>query len=271
MGALVSRFDWYECTFDGGDEEKVALPLAFSLGGTVSRGKARNGYAACLVIERGGSVLAQVFGNSARVGEVHIAVTSESCDEVVPVLRSLHPDHRVSRADSSVDFQADFDAIDSVVLAFATERGLSHRIMSNSDGGATRYIGSPRSEIMARIYKKSEQLRALHPEAASQVQDGIVRFELVARPGKRDVKELVSRMHPDEMWGLSSWSKLLAELVLSVDAERVSTHFRRPTDWNRALFFLGVQYGPMMLRRVELVGLQQARGEILAAFGLPNA
>lgn len=263
-----ARWDWYEATLDGLDDERVAPALALALNATVVRGKGRNGYAQCWVVERADVVLAQVYGRSARLGEVHITVTSESCDEVVPLLRRRFPAHRVSRADSAVDFGADFDTLDVQVLAFATERGLSHRLITNSDGGATRYVGSPSSEVQMRLYKKSEQLRALHPEAADTVPDGIVRFELQARPGKRHVKELVGTMAPDDLWGLAKWSAELALLVLEIDAERVPTHFRRPTDWSRALHFLGVQYGPIVQRRADLVGFDQARSELLAALGV---
>lgn len=268
--SIGARFDWYEATFDDADDDRVAPALALSLGGEVSRGKGRNGYATCSVVERAGTVLAQVYGRSARSGEVHVTTTSESCDEVVPVLRRLWPDHRVSRADSAVDFAADFDALDVIVLAFARDHGLSHRLITNSEGGATRYLGSPSSEVQVRVYKKSEQLLALHPESAADIVPGIVRFELVARPGKRDVKESAGTMHPDALWGLSKWSKELALVVLNLDAERVSTHFRRPTDWGRAMHYLGIQYGPMVERRAELVGIDRAREELLAALGLGN-
>jgi hypothetical protein len=167
-----------------------------------------------------------------------------------------------------VDFRADFDELDQRVLVFATEHRLSHRLITNSDGGATRYLGSPRSETQLRLYKKSEQLRALHPEAAESVPDGIVRFELVVRPGKRDVKEILGRSAPDDAWGFSEWSAELAGMVLAIDAPRVSTHFRRPADWTRALHFLGIQYAPMVQRRAEQVGADTAVEELVEALGL---
>lgn len=268
MSAVGSRWDWYEATFDGVDDDRVAPALALALGGRISRGKSRNGYAVCEVIERGDDALVQVYGHSARLGEVHVSVTSESCDEVVPLLRRLYPEHRVSRADSAVDFTADFDELDARVLAFATDRGLTHRLITNSDGGATRYVGSDRSEVMMRLYKKSEQLRALHPEKSSEIPDGIVRFELQVRPNKRQYKEILGRVTPDDAWGFSQWSGDLAELILSIESDRVSTHFRRPSDWTRALHFLGVQYGPMVQKRAEVVGFDQAARELLGALGL---
>lgn len=195
--------------------------------------------------------------------------TSESCDEVVPIIRRLWPDHRVSRADVAVDFAADFDELDARAVALVEGRGVSHRLMTNSDGGATRYLGARASESSVRVYKKSEQLRALHPDRAASIPGGIVRVELVTRPGKRDVKERAARMEPDEFWGFGQWTLVFAAEMLGVDADRVPTHFRRPSDWARALHFLGQQYGPMMQRRAADVGADQAVSELLEALGLP--
>lgn len=265
---LGCRFDWYESTHDGLDEGLAASKFAAALGGRVSTGKGRNGYAICHVITRGDDEIVRVYGRSARFGEIHVQVSSESCDEVVPLIREWWPDHRVSRADVSVDFAEDFDTLDGRAVELVERRGVSHRLMTNSEGGATRYLGSVSSEITVRVYKKSEQLRALHPDRASEIPDGVVRVELVARPGKRDVKERAARMQPDEFWGFGQWTQAFAVELLGVDAERVPTHFRRPSDHARMLHFLGEQYGPALQRRVEAVGRAQAVAEVLDALGL---
>lgn len=267
MSALVSRFDWYAATIDAADDGRVSSGLALGLGASLVRGKGRNGYAECWAVERGDDVLAHVYGRSARTGEVHVVASSESCDEVVPLLRRRWPEHRVARADSAVDFAADFAQLDRLAVGFAEARGISFRLVTNSDGGATRYLGAPSSEVRLRVYKKSEQLRALHPER-SDIPDGIVRAELQVRPGKRDVKEATSSMTADDIWGLSAWSRDFAAELLDLDAPRTATHFRRPSDWSRALHFLGQQYAPMVARRAELVGLDQARTELLDALGV---
>lgn len=271
MIGLGARFDWYEMTFDGHDDGRESLRLAVRLGASVTPGKGRNGYASCVNLERGDDTLARVYGRSARHGEVHIVTTSEACDEVVPLLREFWPEHRVSRADSAVDFVADFDTLDASALEFARARGISHRLITNSEGGATRYLGAMSSEVAVRVYKKSEQLRAMHPERAADVPDGVVRFELVARPGKREAKIAAASSTADDLWGFSQWSQLFAVQFLGIDAPRVSTHFRRPSDWSRALHFLGQQYGPMIARRVESVGVDEARRQVLEALGLSGA
>ena len=268
MIGLGARFDWYEMTVDAHDDGRESLRLALRLGASTSVGRGRNGSASCVNLERGGDTLAKVYGRSARAGEGHIVTTADSCDEVVPLLREFWPEHRVSRADSAVDFAADFDQLDRAAVAFAESRGISYRLITNSEGGATRYLGSMASEVAVRVYKKSEQLRALHPERADEVPDGVVRFELVARPGKREAKTAAASATPDELWGFSQWSQLFALDFLAIDAPRVSTHFRRPSDWARAIHYLGQQYGPMVARRVESVGVDETRRQVLEALGL---
>lgn len=267
MNALASRFDWYAATIEDADDGRVPSVLTLGLGAALVRGRGRNGYAECWEVQRGDDVLAHVYGRSARSGEVHVVASSESCDEVVPLLRRRFRAHRVARADAAVDFAADFAQLDRMAVEFAKRRGISYEYIVNSEGGATRYLGARSSEVRLRVYKKSEQLRALHPER-TDIPEGIVRAELQVRPGKRDVKEATASMSADDVWGLSAWSKEFAAELLDIDAPRTSTHFRRPSDWSRALHFLGQQYGPMVAKRAELVGADRARGELLDALGV---
>lgn len=268
---IPARFDWYEWTADGLDDDRVAPAIALALGGSVKRAKGRNGYATSYLVERDGARLARVFGHSSRAGEVHVETESEACDEVVPLVRRLWPDHRISRLDSAVDLLIDFDAIDERALALAGERGLSHRLVTDSAGGATRYLGAPSSELRVRVYRKSEQLRARYPERAAEVPDGIVRVELQARPGKRHAKEAASRLTAEEVWGLGRWTQEFARELLTIDAPRVSTHFWRPDDWARSRHWLESQVAPVVARRIDEVGRERATAEVLEALGLLGA
>src|SRR5579875_874224 len=121
MPPALDRFDYYAATVDDADDGRIPAFLALSLGGSLSRGKGRNGYAECVHVDRDGEVLAQVYGRSARAGEVHLVVSSSACDEVVPLIRehSRYRDHRVSRADVARDFTGDFEAELERSLAFA--------------------------------------------------------------------------------------------------------------------------------------------------------
>ena len=266
MEALRSRFDWYEATLETFAD--AASILATGLGAQLARERGRNGYAECLSVVRGRDELARVYGRSARIGELHVVITGESCDEVVPAFRRLFPEHRVSRADSSVDLVADFEAMDAAAVSFARRRGLTFRLITDSEGGATRYLGASTSEVRVRVYKKTEQLRAIHPERASEVPEGVVRVELQGRPGLSAAKAAVAGLDADGLWGLSGWARVFAAEMLEVDADRVSTHFRRPSDWSRILYYLGVQYGPRMRDRAGEIGTEAVLAALVGALGL---
>lgn len=263
---IGSRFDWYEGTFYAWDD--WPSHLAVILGATASAQPGRNGYAACLALSRGPDELCRVYGRSARIGEQHIVITGSSCDEVVPIFRSLVPEHRVSRVDTAIDLLADFNRMDKRAVQFAESRRLKHRLMTDSDGGATRYLGAPTSEVRVRIYKKSEQLRQAYPERASEVPDGVVRVEEQVRPGKAATKAATALLTPDGLWGLSDWGSRFAADMLGVDSERLPTHFRKPSSWVRSSHYLALQYGPLVRGRLDEVGQEQATKEVLELLGL---
>lgn len=262
------RFDWYEVTFDDADEGLVSSQLAATLGARLVQHKGRNGYAIAYAVVRGEDELCRVFGRSARFGEVHVEVTGESCDEVVPIIRERWPAHRVSRVDSSYDFLEDFSRLDWRAVRFAEERGVSYRLITDSAGGATRYLGSRTSEASVLVYKKSEELRAKYPARADKVPDGLVRIELCFRPSKRATKERAATMSPDELWGFSRWAKHFAAEFLNVSAASVPTHSRRPSEWSRLLATLERQYAPGVQRRVLEVGGAEVLEDLLRAFGI---
>lgn len=266
MSELRSRFDWYELTFEGWDD--AASTLSVVLGGQLRHGKGRNGYAECVEVLRGEDELVRVYSRSARIGEVHLVISGAACDEVVPIVRHLWGTHRVSRADSAVDLEASFDELDEHAVQLARQRGLTHRLIVDSDGGATRYLGAPSSEARVRVYKKSEQLLALHPDRAASIPRGIVRVELQLRPGKREAKEHAAELSADELWGMSRWAADLAQELVEIDAPRVVTHFWRPSDRSRALHYVGVQYGPLMRAWAAEVGREAVLAELGGIFQL---
>lgn len=265
--SLGSRFDWYSATFQDVDEFSMVEALALALRGHASLGKGRLGYARCQTIERDGLALARVYTGAARAGEMHVASSGDACDQVVPLLRQVAPNHRVSRADAAIDFAADFATLDDLAVAFAEARRLSYRLVTDSDGGATRYLGATSSDYMVRVYKKSEQLRKSAPERAHTVQDGIVRAEVQVRPPS-GFKASVAAMSADAIWGMAKWGQAFAREFLDIEALRVKTHFSKSSDYARALHWLGVQYGPMVRARCLDAGSESVRRDVLAALGL---
>lgn len=266
MSDAEPRFDWYSCTLDTMEPDRIVGGLAVVLGAEVRQVRGALGYGVAWELHQGEDLLVKVFGRGSRLGEVHIQVIGDACDRAVPVLRSLWPEHRVARADVAIDLEAVFNDLDAVVLDFAKERGLKFRLVEDSDGGATRYLGSRKSEYSMRLYKKSEQLRA---KGCADVPDGIVRLEVEVKPGKRTVKEALAALRPADVFGFSRWGTDLVEAVLGLSVVRTRTHFRKPTNWAAFLAnFVAVQVGPGVRGRVAEVGKEQAVSELLEALGV---
>jgi len=263
-----ARFDWYEMTFDGEDDGRELMLLSAALGVRPIAARGRNGYAAAQAFDRAGVRLCVVYGSSARAGELHIEVQGGACDELVPVLRRLWPEHRVSRLDVAVDMFASFDTLDAACLAAVESSGVRHSLIVNSEGGATRYLGSPKSEVRVRVYKKSEQLIALRPHLAHEVVAGIVRAEVQVRPSKREVKARAATLSPAACWGFAQWSKTIAAAVLGFDAERTVTSVNASSDWRRIRHYMQRQYGPAVAKRALEVGTVAMAAELLELFKL---
>lgn len=264
---LETRFDYYQCTLR--DAPAVPEQLGVIFGAERRPIAGRWGYSQGTELLVDDSVSAVVYTGSARDGETHVVVSGASCDRVVPVIRSLWPAHSVSRADSALDCFASFEDLDRQVLRFAQEHGLKHRLVTDSDGGATRYLGAPSSTAMARVYKKTEQLRSKLPAPdAANVPDGVVRFEMQTRPGKAAQKAAAATMTADDLWGFTKWGKQFAGSFLALDVERAEIAPVTPSTWSKALYWLQQQYGAQIRARAADVGTAALLAELQEAFEL---
>lgn len=267
MVKIMPRFDWYSATLSDSHGAEVANKLARVTNAGISLGKGRFGYRRKYALEHDGETLVNVYSDSATPGEVHIEIMSVGCDKYVQEVRQLWPLHRVSRADSAEDFLGDFEELKKRCIAFAEERSIKHRLVQDSDGGATLYLGATSSEYMVRLYKKSEQLRAKFPQR-SDIPDGVLRLELQARPSKSQKKERLATMEAGDLFGLSKWTSSLANEVLGQSVEYVKLDVAPASDWSNLLFHLSKQYSPSILRRLETHSPDEVYGEVLQALGL---
>jgi len=67
---------------------------------------------------------------------------------------------------------------------------------------------------------------------------------------------------------MSKWTTQFSSEFFTLDAEYVQLQFKRPSDWSRALHYLGEQYGPSIARRLETHDRDLVRDEVLQALGL---
>jgi DNA relaxase NicK len=111
------------------------------------------------------------------------------------------------------------------------------------DHGRTIYLGSRNSQVFLRIYEKGKKYAA---ELGIPLTDELrnwIRVEVEFKPQNRKSKSLASILTPDAIWGTSAWLADFAQEAFAMEAERININQRRESDQQRALRFMGSQYG----------------------------
>jgi hypothetical protein len=237
-----------------------------------------HGYAhsAVLANERGFDVARVWHGGSHEYP--HAVVSGEFAQAGSELIRASFPEHKVSRVDVRQDFGGEgaYDAIQPALLDAAQR----HRVKVNTAGdhlltmkGRTCYVGSPKSNVMMRLYDKAEQLRAqlAVPRGACPVAYGLVagipehlaRLEAQIRPKTAEQKAAFATMEPVEALGAAHWMREVWKIVAGLELQPVKLgQVWRPADHERAYRFLLGQYARVFrqmhqdLGSWECVGLQ---------------
>lgn len=253
------RFDWYQATVRD-DERTVLDVLSAGLDGAVKPASAMNGYHRGYVIEADGSKVARVLAGGPN-GWPNIAASGDDTDAFVPLVRSAWPGlHRVTRMDASEDFDGagTWDRLYAEAIGLADERMIKvdqagdwHRL----EYGRTLYLGSRKSAVFARLYEKGKQLRELALDDGAHISPDLCRMEVQVRPEKH-ARETASHGSPEHAWGYADWTRELALRVFALDVERVHIRERRESDLDRAVHWMGRQYGPMFEALVEREGTE---------------
>lgn len=259
------RFDWYQPTVAENPVRIVdELSRRLAPGGKVEEGRGRHNYWQSFTIcDRAGDRVAMILCGGPN-GDPNITASGPACDAFVPLVRELWPDHRVTRADVAEDMQGEgvYEALETVCRATAAGHGVKGLAFVPDDpaDGRTYTMGSRASDVTARLYDKSAELRRrLPPERHSEVPDNVARLEVAVRP-RKVWRELASKMRPEQFWGMSGWTAALAADALSLQVERITMQAGRETDHERSVRFLLRQYGPTLWRMYEDHGDWQAVG-----------
>lgn len=282
-GSNSAVFDWYAATVDV-FPDMVWRELAAELGAEVREARGLHGYPAGKDFVRAGDVVAKmIYGGEASP---HVWASGADAPDLARVLRALWPWHYVTRCDVAYDFlegepwQPLYEAAVTVAdyLESGEPRRRPLRLATIGDwvredegypGGRTLYVGSMKSPVMARLYEKGKQMRALYPDQLDKYAAGWVRLELQVRP-EGDARREVARLEPAAIWGTARWSRELHSRVFSSELSPVLMARHRPADDDRAWRALLSQYGPLLRRRVDQVaptGLE-ARQAAYQALGL---
>lgn len=245
------RFDWYSATIPGGADE--VLGVLSALGG-VERCRPLYGYGEGVRVARGEEVVAMAFWGGVNGYEsVHVQASGDRTPEVVEVVRSEWPSHRVSRADACRDYSHLGAWRRLVKLAIGVAR--DHEVKTRTVGdwvegkdGRTLMVGSKTARVQARVYEKGKQL-------APFGDPNHVRVEVQVRPQGAEAKESLCVVPPERLWWSSQWSADMAGRLGEPKLEAIAI---RPavaaSDEQRARYWLAVQYGAVLGRWGEEVG-----------------
>jgi len=142
--------------------------------------------------------------------------SGEHAPSVAALLRGMPWPHRVSRADSALDYEGDgaWKTLKDYLILFAQEHEIrlgqaGDWINEDDPKGRTLYLGSRKSEKFLRCYQKGRQLG--DPESTW------VRVELQVRP-EGSQREKASSASPDDLWGYAAWPHDLAPWLMGDNA-----------------------------------------------------
>lgn len=208
--------------------------------------------------EHGKRVLSVKHGGS---NHPHVECKNERSAVVASVLRR-HFDHLPTRLDSAYDLTSPSAFLDLYRIALQFEaKGWdlfqSGGRVEHPTHGTTLYLGSRKSERMIRIYQRGLKIAKELGLTASDIPESLrhyVRIELEFKPDKRLARELAATLSPAQIWGGSPRTRAFVKQALSIDAEPVKMNFKREPSQERAMRFLAKQYGPAIVRQVELLG-----------------
>lgn len=257
-------FDWYQATLPGDDRQtgpqyfrNVSEMLADHLKPFQLRHVDRGmfGYAKRteFVDNRGGVELTILHGGNPKP---NVRATSRHAAPFAELLRRLQPDHRVTRIDAAVDFAGPnvWGAALKTCQLVMDVRGMDSGLLMQPDNplkGATYYMGSRNSPVMARLYQKGHEQLGRFPNCGADPE--WVRLELQVRPQK-DAKTTFATKTAQEAWGATKWSRHLIAVFSRGEwqPEGVRVAPRTETEWERTHRFMTGQYARHMFEGGKL-------------------
>lgn len=244
MSAPHARWDWMAVTIPAYPME-IANRLLEELpgGSSLTHGRGRLNYHNTVqVVTSSGDLLASVLHGGPN-GSPHVVCTGPRAHRFAEGIRKLYPEHRVSRMDSAVDVQGDFNQTRELLQDFAARRDMHQSEASSGYGatlGRTFYVGSPKSRVRVRAYEKWAELLA-KGEDPDQVPRDCIRYEVQHRPDK-DAKARAASVTPEGAWGLTEWSYDLSQDVLGLETHRMPFQYRQRSSFERSKAAMLNQY-----------------------------
>lgn len=240
MAFESARFDWYQATVDTTPDDLIHRATAALSNEPPAPITPRHGYDRGLELRRDGSRSAVLYHGGIH-DNPHIMASGEDAPALAGLLRGAGLPHRVSRADVCLDTDTpgSFKFMYAALRRLVRENGkLSATLMCNPDddqAGSTYYVGSPASEVRARLYEKGKQMKdADRPHW--------VRYEIQVRP-QRERKAWTSTASEWDILGSALWARDFARDTLSLSVSAPPKRSERVSDLEGSLRALSRQYG----------------------------
>ena len=223
------HFDWYQATIPEVPNHLVEiLKRELAPLGTVETGRGRHNYNQSILIRsQGGERVACVLAGGSN-GHPNVTSSGNVTSDFVEIVRAYWPNHNVTRFDAAQDFVSDdsWQKLEDCCRLVTAEHQVKGRAIVPDDAseGRTYYMGAPSSDVRARLYEKTQELRKdLPPTRWHEVPEGMTRLELQVRPKHPDARAYASTCTPEQVWGFSRWSRELAEKAFLLNVERINS------------------------------------------------
>lgn len=252
------RFDAYAATFDL-DPASIYHPIAETFPGMYSdQAQPRWGYTHAQQLHYAGNTALLFHRQKGEATETHLTAQGRWSADLATHLRTVHPGHRVTRADVCYDLERPglWDWLIPIALDIADQLRLTvdhqgdwHRGIK----GRTLYIGSTRSASFLRIYEKGKQLRSMGIDDTAPLD--LVRLEVQCRPEK-DFRDIAWTATPRQLFSTSRAAVRLLSIIANQDLPHQAPGNTRQPPKKLAVKFrnLARQYGPFLVQLADSLG-----------------
>lgn len=247
------NFDYYTAGIEANPDHVIGhLESSYDLCSVIPS-TPKNGYERAYSVSRGETVLARVQYGGPSVGtRVWVSASGDKAPEFAGIIRAGFPVHSLLRADVAIDYcePGAWESLYNLGLQTADMFKLKARHVGDyhrAEDGRTLYVGSRSSPAMQRIYEKGKQTGG-DPDH--------VRSELELKPQNANAKLAYASATPEQMWMATKWTQHVLRVLTGLTGMQPAPPgtVRTMTDHERAISFMGKQYGKIIAHQLELLG-----------------
>lgn len=221
------KFDAYAGSVPGTVSRDVAALLAADLSARAEPGKQRGRYTDVFDLADGHEPVAWVGIDRASEAVYFEGKGVRTPDLVQAVRERWGTRHRVTRADACEDFEAPaaFGDLLGLLDAHRHRRVRSHLIQPRDrDTGSSVTFGTRGGRSFVRLYEAGKMADRVHFGRPDWV-----RLELEYRPHRPAEKEGAARITPLEVWGVTEWTRTVAEKLADQAVPRIDFDVKPPS------------------------------------------